>query len=56
MKTDATGAFSQRVSQNLGFVTEIEVKYIDYLDDHGKQIFKVDPPHEKLQIMYKLLN
>lgn len=56
MKTDATGAFSQRVSQNLGFVTEREIKYIDYLDDQGKPIFIVDPPHDKLKIMYKLLN
>lgn len=56
MKTDATGAFSQRAVGSMGFVTKHEVKYSDYLDDQGEQIFMVEPPHEKLKIMCKVLH
>ncbi|XP_058837088.1 arylalkylamine N-acetyltransferase 1-like [Topomyia yanbarensis] len=56
MKTDATGAFSQRVVSSLGFITKGEIKYTDYLDSNGDQIFVVEPPHEKLKIMCKVIN
>ncbi|XP_055624793.1 arylalkylamine N-acetyltransferase 1-like [Toxorhynchites rutilus septentrionalis] len=56
IKTDATGAFSQRVVGSLGFVTKGEIKYKDYLDEQGDTIFVVDPPHEKLKIMCKIIN
>ncbi|XP_062559972.1 uncharacterized protein LOC134224578 isoform X1 [Armigeres subalbatus] len=56
LKTDATGAFSQRVVSSLGFVTKSEINYIDYLDDNGEQVFLVEPPHEKLKIMCKVIN
>ncbi|XP_058463088.1 uncharacterized protein LOC131437632 [Malaya genurostris] len=56
MKTDATGAFSQRVVSSLGFITKSEIKYSEYLDGDGDQIFVVEPPHEKLKIMYKVIN
>lgn len=56
MKTDATGAFSQRVVSSLGFITKCEINYTDYLDENGEQIFVVDPPHEKLKIMCKVIN
>ncbi|XP_055593344.1 arylalkylamine N-acetyltransferase 1 [Uranotaenia lowii] len=56
MKTDATGAFSQRVVSSLGFVTKCEIKYTDYLDEQGDQIFVVEQPHEKLKIMCKAIN
>ncbi|XP_065092277.1 arylalkylamine N-acetyltransferase 1 isoform X2 [Ochlerotatus camptorhynchus] len=56
MKTDATGAFSQRVVSSLGFITKSELNYADYLDENGEQTFVVEPPHEKLKIMCKVIN
>lgn len=55
MKTDATGLFSQKISASIGFSTLAEVKYDRYLDQDGEIIFVVDPPHDRLKVMCKLL-
>ncbi|XP_052871208.1 arylalkylamine N-acetyltransferase 1-like [Anopheles cruzii] len=55
MKTDATGLFSQRVASSLGFTDRHEVKYDEYLDEHGRPVFHVGAPHDRLKIMYKTL-
>lgn len=55
MKTDATGLFSQKISASIGFSTFSEVQYDRYLDQDGGIVFVVDPPHDKLKVMCKLL-
>lgn len=56
LKSDATGLFSQRVNESLGFVTCVEIRYDDYKDENNCQVFVVDAPHECLKIMYKVLD
>ncbi|XP_037049914.1 dopamine N-acetyltransferase [Bradysia coprophila] len=56
MKADATGLFSQKVSISFGFSPCLELSYNTYTDKQGDPIFKVDPPHDNLKIMYKLIN
>lgn len=56
MKTDATGLFSQKISESLGFVTCSEVRYNEYTDSNNCTIFEVESPHESLKIMFKLLD
>lgn len=57
MKADATGLFSQKTMQSLGFSTLVEIRYDEYLDeDTGCQAFNVAPPHEALKIMYKWID
>lgn len=55
MKADATGLFSQKISMSFGFSPCLELSYDTYTDKHGDPIFCVDPPHDKLKIMYKLI-
>lgn len=56
MKSDATGLFSQKISESLGFDTLAEIRYDEYKDNNNSPIFAVEPPHESLKIMYKLVN
>lgn len=56
MKADATGLFSQKISMSFGFTPCLELPYTEYRDKDGEPIFKVDPPHDKLKIMCKLIN
>lgn len=56
MKADATGLFSQRISTSFGFSPCLELPYNTYTDKQGDPIFNVDPPHDNLKIMYKLIN
>lgn len=53
-KTDATGIFSQKIFKSNGFCVVVEKLYDKYVDSHGEAILKVQPPHIKLQILYKL--
>ncbi|XP_077300701.1 arylalkylamine N-acetyltransferase 1-like [Arctopsyche grandis] len=56
MKGDATGAYSQKMAEGLGFGTLIELNYKDYLDPGtGLPVFEVPTPHETLKIMTKRL-
>lgn len=55
MKTDATGLFSQKISASIGFSTFTEVQYDRYLDRDGRIVFVVDPPHDRLKVMCKIL-
>lgn len=54
MKADATGLFSQKISMSFGFIPCLELPYDSYKDKSGNPIFKTDPPHDQLKIMYKL--
>lgn len=56
MKADATGLFSQKISMSFGFSPCLELPYNAYTDTQGDPIFKVDPPHDNLKIMFKLIN
>ncbi|GAB0098972.1 uncharacterized protein DMENIID0001_147870 [Sergentomyia squamirostris] len=53
MKSDATGLFSQKIFSSLGFATKAEYSY--GVENGRMADLKVDPPHEKLKIMYKLI-
>lgn len=55
-KAEATGAFSQRIFQKLGFQEINEIVYDKYLDKTGKPVLKVEPPHTSVKLMYKVLN
>lgn len=55
MKTDATGKFSQRITISAGFILALDMKYETYLDTDGNQVFPTDPPHDRLQILYKFV-
>ncbi|XP_059609185.1 arylalkylamine N-acetyltransferase 1 [Phlebotomus argentipes] len=54
MKTDATGLFSQKTFSSLGFSTKSE--YLYSLENGKVADFMVEPPHDKLKIMYKVLD
>lgn len=56
MKSDATGLYSQKISESMGFITCAEIRYNEYTDKNNCPIFAVEPPHESLKIMYKLLD
>lgn len=56
MKSDATGLFSQKISESLGFVTCSEISYDQYTDDNNCPVFPVEPPHKSLKIMYKVIS
>ncbi|XP_055695721.1 arylalkylamine N-acetyltransferase 1 isoform X2 [Lutzomyia longipalpis] len=53
MKTDATGLFSQKTFSTLGYSTKSEYCYS--LENGRSPDFMVDPPHDKLKIMYKVI-
>ena len=55
MKADATGLFSQNVLSSIGFSAISELRYDSYKDKNGETIFTIEPPHETLKIMFKLL-
>lgn len=54
IKADATGLFSQKISMSFGFIPCLELRYDSYTDKEGEPIFRVEPPHDHLKIMYKL--
>ncbi|XP_037822792.1 dopamine N-acetyltransferase [Lucilia sericata] len=56
MKADATGIFSQKILKSSGFEVLLEQYYNKYVDEFGQPILKVEAPHIKLQLLYKLLN
>lgn len=56
LKTDATGMFSQRSVQALGFTTVSETRYDTHKNEDGSLMFPVPPPHQSLKIMQKQLN
>uniref|UniRef100_A0A1A9VWQ7 aralkylamine N-acetyltransferase n=1 Tax=Glossina austeni TaxID=7395 RepID=A0A1A9VWQ7_GLOAU len=56
MKSDATGAFSQKLFKSAGFEVVHEVLYNEYVDSNNKPIFPVAPPHTKLQLVCKCLD
>lgn len=56
MKSDATGLFSQKVSNALGFKTMLELHYNEYVDENNEPIFPVEAPHKSFKIMCKVLD
>lgn len=56
MKADATGLYSQKISMSFGFSPCLELPYNKITDKQGDPIFNVDPPHDNLKIMCKLIN
>lgn len=56
MKADATGIFSQKILKSSGFEVLLEQYYNKYVDEFGQPILKVEAPHIKLQLLYKILN
>lgn len=57
IKADATGLFSQRISSSIGFITLLEIRYDEYLNEEtGDPVFNVEKPHESLKIMYKWID
>lgn len=55
LKADATGIFSQKIIKSCGFETLHEIYYAKYTDECGRLILPVEPPHIKLEILYKKL-
>lgn len=55
VKEDATGLFSQRAADSMGFQTLYEMRYEDYKDEHGSVAFPTEEPHKSLKIMVKEL-
>lgn len=55
MKADATGIFSQKILKSNAFEVLSELYYSKYTDSIGNPILLVEPPHIKLQLLYKLL-
>uniref|UniRef100_A0A0K8TQB9 aralkylamine N-acetyltransferase n=1 Tax=Tabanus bromius TaxID=304241 RepID=A0A0K8TQB9_TABBR len=56
MKADATGICSQKVCAQNGFEKISEVIYSEYVDNDRVPILNVEPPHDKLMIMFKMLS
>ncbi|XP_055854493.1 arylalkylamine N-acetyltransferase 1-like [Episyrphus balteatus] len=55
LKTDTTGAFSQKIMKSCGFETLYKVNYAEYTDELGKPIFIMESPHTNFEILYKQL-
>lgn len=53
MKTDATSWFTQKIAESLGMYPIKEVRYADYKDKDGKQIYKTESPHDFYKVMVK---
>lgn len=56
MSSDFTGYFSQRMSEKCGWKLAYEIAYDDYRDENGEVLFKLEPPHTKFQVKYKILD
>lgn len=55
VKEDATGMFSQRAADSMGFQTLHEMSYVDYKNEDGSIAFPTEDPHKSLKIMVKEL-
>ncbi|KAK3912823.1 Dopamine N-acetyltransferase [Frankliniella fusca] len=55
VKEDATGLFSQRAAESMGFQTVCELPYEEYTDEAGRVVFPIEAPHKSLKIMVKEL-
>ncbi|KAE8748356.1 hypothetical protein FOCC_FOCC004992 [Frankliniella occidentalis] len=55
VKEDATGLFSQRAADSMGFQTVHELPYEEYKDEAGRIVFPIEAPHKSLKIMVKEL-
>lgn len=53
LKTDATGMFSQRIAQSMGFQTIAEIRYDTCYEENGEPSFAVESPHQCLKILQK---
>ncbi|KAK7600811.1 hypothetical protein V9T40_008252 [Parthenolecanium corni] len=54
-KQDATSFYTQKIAENMGFVSVFELRYKAYRNDDGKIIFETSEPHKFLKVMVKLL-
>lgn len=55
LKGEATGLFSQKILLSEQFVPISEAMYSDKFNADGTPMFPVQPPHESLKIMVKVL-
>uniref|UniRef100_A0A8D8U9D0 aralkylamine N-acetyltransferase n=1 Tax=Cacopsylla melanoneura TaxID=428564 RepID=A0A8D8U9D0_9HEMI len=56
-KVDATGVFSQKISEKLGLETLLELEYRHHLDSAtGLPMFTPPAPHTSLKVMVKILH
>ncbi|XP_034255898.1 dopamine N-acetyltransferase [Thrips palmi] len=56
VKEDATGLFSQRAAESMGFQTLHEMPYEEYKNEDGGIAFPTEDPHKTLKIMVKQLH
>ncbi|CAH0559958.1 unnamed protein product [Brassicogethes aeneus] len=56
LKTDATSLFTQKVAESDGYTVAKSVKYGDYKDENGKQIYKTQSPHDYYKVMIRLID
>lgn len=54
-KQDATSFYTQKIAENMGFITVFELRYKAYRGEDGEPIFKTSEPHKFLKVMVKVL-